>query len=290
MTETVETAFAKLNLSLDIESRLPDGYHAMRMVMQSVEFGDCVRVSLTDDGKISACTNLKYLPCDDRNIAVKAACTFFAAAGITDAGARIDIEKRIPVCAGLGGGSSDAAAVLRSLNTLTGAGFDRGTLESLAAGIGSDVAFCVAGGTALATGKGELLSYLPPLPDCSIVICKPGFSISTPELFKLIDCRKIKVRPDTDGIIQSLESGDAQGVARRMYNVFEDVLPRRYGDIFTIKRQLFDFGASGTAMTGTGSAVFGIFTDQSKARAAQAALSGEYSFCVLTRPTHMLDV
>ena len=281
MTRTDEKAYAKLNISLDITGKLPDGYHAMRMVMQSCSLCDELEVSLTEDGGFSCQSDLPYLPTDERNLTVKAARLFMETAKITDKGVHIDVKKHIPVCAGLGGGSSDAAATLRALNRLTGAGFSRKELEKMGEGLGSDVPYCVAGGTVLAEGKGEILTPLVEIPDFHAIICKPEFPISTPELFAQVRCVGIKLRPDTQGIIQALESGDLVRIARRMYNVFEDVLPQRYGEVFKIKDSILGHGALGAAMTGTGSAVFGLFEDETKARAAHKALRNEYKSCFL---------
>ncbi len=266
-----EKAYAKLNLSLDVLGRRPDGFHDMRMVMQSARLCDDVTVELTD-GAMSAQTDKPYIPGDDRNVAVKAARAFFAAAGIAHRGALIVIQKRVPVCAGLGGGSSDAAAVLRALNVLTGAGFTGAELEKIAAGVGSDVAFCVQGGTQLAEGRGDALTPLPPLPETPAVICMPHFTASTPELFQRIDARSSRCHPDTEGLLAALRAGDAARVSRRMYNVFEDVLERRAAVVKEIKSVMLDEGAMGAAMSGTGSAVFGLFPDEERASAAVTAL------------------
>lgn len=275
-------ASAKLNLSLDVLRRTPDGYHDLRMVMQSVEFGDDLEIDLTPDGTFSIEPGQHYLPADDRNLAVRAAKAFLRDTGL---GASIRTVKRTPVCAGMGGGSSDAAAVLRALNRLTGAGKTPGELCRLGEEIGSDVPFCVLGGTMLAEGRGERLTPLPPLPDCAIVICKPAFAISTPELFSRVDRRKSRLRPDTNGLTAALAAGDLTGAARRMYNVFEDVLDRRQSDILSIKSRLLDLGAIGAAMTGTGSAVFGVFSDEAAAQTARETLSARYRECWLTRPS-----
>ena len=278
-----EKAFAKINISLDVIGKRPDGYHEMLMVMQSVTLSDDVYVELLQGSEVTAQTNLRFIPCDDRNLAVRAAKEFFKAQGISDTGAFIRIKKNIPVGAGMAGGSSDAAAVLRALNTLYGKPYDRHGLEALAAGIGSDVAFCVSGGTVLATGRGEMLLPLPSLPDCNIVVCKPEFSISTPELFRKLDSVKLRCHPDTAGICACLEAGDLGGIVRRMYNVFEDVPDRRWAAIAGIKSAMLDSGALGSIMTGTGSAVFGIFDDPDTAKRACDKLRREYEHCFLAK-------
>ena len=274
-------AWAKLNLSLDVSGRRDDGYHELVMIMQTVSLCDDVAVEITD-GEFSSQSNLRFIPNDDRNLAVKAAKAFFSAAG-ESGGARININKRIPVGSGMGGGSADAAAVLRGLNRLYGGRFSPEALEEIGAGVGSDVPFCVRGGTQLAKGRGEILSPLPPLPKCGVVICKPDFSISTPELYRKLDSVQIKCRPDTQGIISALEAGDLAGVARRMYNVFESVPDHRRRSISAIRGALLDRGALGSVMTGSGSAVFGIFPDEAAARSARDGMGKNLGTCFLAR-------
>ncbi|MGE4353177.1 MAG: 4-(cytidine 5'-diphospho)-2-C-methyl-D-erythritol kinase [Oscillospiraceae bacterium] len=279
-----ERAWAKLNLTLDVLSPMPDGYHGMRMVMQSCTLCDEVRVMLTSDGSFFAHSNLYYLPCDDRNIAIKAARAFFEEIGETRSGVRIDMKKCIPVCAGLGGGSSDAAAVLRALNRLTGVNMNRKKLEALGLRLGADVPFCISGGTYLAEGRGEILTKLPDMPSCGIVICKPRFSISTPELFSRIDLRAEDSHPDTERFIQALHQGNLSALASQMRNVFEDVLAQNQEEIFSIKRRLLDHGALSSMMTGTGSAVFGLFTTRQAAQKAARELGREYRECFFAEP------
>lgn len=273
-------AWAKINISLDVISRMENGYHSLRMVMQSVSLCDDVDITVKKGcGRITVSTDRGYLPSGERNIAGKAARAFCDARACRDADIEIRIKKRIPVCAGLGGGSSDAAAVLRGLNSLLSAGASMEELERIGALVGSDVPYCVRGGTVLAEGRGEILTDLPRMPECFAVICKPEFSISTPELFGRIDCKKIKCRPDTDGIIAALRRGDAANVARRMFNVFEDVLPDEYGEVAAVRQKLVEFGAMGAVMSGTGSAVFGLFSGREAAENARTALSERYRRC-----------
>lgn len=283
-----EKAYAKLNISLDVGARRADGYHEMNMVMQTVGLCDEVSVTPTEDGQLSARSNLRFIPTDERNLAVKAARVYLETAGLRGQGLLLNLNKRIPVGAGMAGGSSDAAAVLRALNRMYDGRFTRAELEKLAEQVGSDVAFCVAGGTALARGRGEILEDLPPLPDCRIVICKPEFSISTPELFKKLDSAPVRHHPDTAGILKALEEGDLRAICRRMYNVFEDVGDRRMRTVAQIKSRMLDHGALGSIMTGTGSAVFGVFTDEEAARRAAGELKGEYKFACVTQPAARL--
>lgn len=278
-------AYAKLNLSLDVLARREDGYHDLRMVMQTVDLADQITLTEEDREGVRVATNLRFLPNDDRNLAAIAARKFWEATGCNGKGLAIQIQKSIPVCAGMGGGSSDAAAVLRALNELSGMNLSLEKLAQIGEKVGSDVPYCVLGATALAEGKGERLTVLPPLPQCYIVVCKPAFSVSTPELFGCIDCRKIRCRPDTDGIIAALNAKDLAGVARRLYNVFEDVLPERRGaEIAEIKNVMVSGGAMGAAMSGTGPTVFGIFDSEADARNVKDALKDRYADTFLTRP------
>src|SRR5699024_5645168 len=187
------------------------------------------------------------------------------------------------------GGSADAAAVLRGLNQLAGLHLPPERLEEIGAKVGSDVPYCVRGGTALAEGRGEVLTDLPPLPSCHVVLCKPAFSVPTPELFARLDGVRIRRRPDTAGLLSALAAGDLAGVARRMYNVFEDALPpRRAAEIQRLKTELIQQGALGACMSGTGSALFGLFSDGETARRALAALALLCPTCFLARPVEKL--
>ena len=274
-----EKAYAKLNISLDVTARRNDGYHDMLMIMQTVSLCDELTITPERDGLVHALTSLPYVPGDRRNLAVRAALKFLELVGDEERGMKIAMRKSIPVGAGMAGGSADAAAVLRALNRAYGAPFT--TEELCAAGetVGSDVAFCLRGGTALASGRGEILQPLPPLPPCCFVICKPDFSISTPELFQKLDGAKLCCHPDTEGLLAALKAQDLDALCRRMYNVFEDVPDRRMRTIRAAKGALLDCGALGALMTGTGSAVFGVFRDRKTADTARAALAGEYRFC-----------
>ncbi len=289
MREITEKAYAKLNLSLDVTGRRADGYHDLAMLMQTVSLCDELRLRFRDGGQVRANSNLRYIPGDERNLAVRAALRYLEAAGESGQGLQIDLRKEIPVGAGMGGGSADAAAVLRGLNRLYGDRLDRRELETLAQQIGSDVAFCVAGGTALAEGRGEILTELAPMPDCWFVICKPNFSISTPELYKKLDTAPVRIHPDTEGLLAAVAAGDLKALCRRMYNVFEEIGDRRLQTVREIKGRLLDHRALGAMMTGTGSAVFGVFEEEARARAACEALRREVKFCCTAKPVGRLD-
>ena len=280
MNELKEKAWAKLNISLDVLARRADGYHDLAMVMQTVSLRDEVTVRFTEGEAVRAVTSMGFIPGDERNLAVKAAKAFFAEAALPVRGMEIEIEKNIPVGAGLAGGSADAGAVLRALNRAFGQPLDRAGLIAAAERTGSDVAFCTLGGTMLAEGRGERLTALTPMPDCVYVIVMPDFSISTPELFRKIDGKRLRCHPDTAGIVSALEAGDLRGICRRMYNVFEDADDRRMRTVAEIRSRLLDGGALGAVMTGTGSAVFGVFEDAAAARKTAGALRKDYRMAV----------
>ncbi len=267
-----EAAYAKLNLTLDILGRRPDGYHDMRMVMQSVSLADAVTVDLLPEPGVRVSTDLSYLPRGEGNIAAKAAARFFEQTGLPAPGLAISIQKRIPVCAGMAGGSSDGAAVLRVLRRALAPDMPREDLENIGSLVGSDVPYCVRGGSVLAEGRGERMTDLPPLPACWFVVCKPPCAVSTPELFALVRVKRLRFHPQTAGLIKALERGDLEGVAVRLYNVFEDVLPRRYAQVFEIKSQLLELGAMAASMTGSGPTVFGLFRDREPAARAVEAM------------------
>ena len=288
MRESVEKAYAKLNLSLDVTGRRADGYHDLAMLMQTVSLCDELRLRFREDGQVRAGSNLRFIPSDERNLAVRAALRYLEAVGDPGRGLQIELRKQIPVGAGMGGGSADAAAVLRALNRIYENRLNRRELEALAQQIGSDVAFCVAGGTALAEGRGEKLTDLPDLPDCCFVICKPSFSISTPELYKKLDSAPVRIHPDTPGLLTALREGDLSSLCRRMYNVFEEIDDRRLRTVAELKSRLLDHRAMGAMMTGTGSAVFGVFRHAEEAEAACAALRSTVPFCCTARPVGRL--
>ena len=285
-----EYAYAKLNLTLDVTAKRDDGYHDMLMVMQTVSITDSIVLEQTGEKGIHAACNFRYIPTDERNLAVRAAGAFLDTIGEEKDGILIRMDKTIPVGAGMAGGSADAAAVLRGMNRLYGSRMNRRDLEKLGERIGSDVAFCIAGGTSLARGRGEVLEDLTPMPDCAIVVCKPGFSISTPELFRKLDQIGLRTHPDTTGMLSALESGNLKEISMRMFNVFEEVEDRRMRSETEIKHVLLDYGALGAVMTGTGSAVFGVFSDETAAETCAAHLRSEHKFCRVARPTGRLEL
>lgn len=271
-TLTLE-APAKLNLTLDVLGKRDDGYHEMKMVMQSVSLADTLTLETAPGEGVALSTNLGFLPVDGRNLAAAAALRLREAAGVDFGRLVIAIDKKVPVCAGMAGGSSDAAAVLRGLNALLKLDISPEKLAQIGAGVGSDVPYCVLGGTALAEGRGEVVTPLPALPRCWVVIAKPGFPVSTPELFARLDGKRLRCHPDTAGMLAALESRDLPGVAHRLFNVFEDVLPgHRRNRVVELKQVLLHNGAMGASMTGTGPTVFGLFDREEAARAAHEAV------------------
>ena len=274
-------AHAKLNLTLDILGRRGDGYHEMQMVMQTVSLHDDVTVTLADGGGIRCRVEGADLPCDEHNLAVKAAKAFCET---MDYGGGIDIalRKRIPSEAGMAGGSADAAAVLRALRDLISPALTDERLEQIGASVGSDVPFCIRGGTQLAEGRGEKLSVLKPAPKFFVAVCKPDFPISTPALFARVDSVTITDRPDTAAMLNAIERGDADALCANVRNVFEQALEGKQRDcIEKLKHALLLHGAKAAAMTGSGSVVFGLFSDEAACRTACEALqSGSVkTFC-----------
>ena len=277
MDEITVQAPAKLNLTLDVLGRREDGYHDLKMVMQSITLADRLTLRPGRAPGIQVSSSFHFLPTGEKNLAGKAAVCFYQALGRPARDLDIAITKHVPVCAGMAGGSSDAAAVLRALNQLEGSPFSPEELAHVGEGVGSDVPYCVLGCTALAQGRGEVLTPLSPLPHCWVVACKPDFPVSTPELFARIDSCRIRRRPDADGLMAALDQGDLMEVARRMYNVFEDVLPeRQFARVADIKNTLIQQGALGANMSGTGPTAFGLFSSQSQAQAAYDVLKQRY--------------
>lgn len=267
-------AYAKLNLTLDILGKRDDGYHEMKMVMQTISLHDDVTVTLTDKGITCRIAGAE-LPCDERNLAVKAANAFCEAMDYRG-GIDIALIKHIPSEAGMAGGSADAAAVLRALRDLVSPALTDERLEQISARIGSDVPFCICGGTQLAEGRGEKLTALNPAPECFVAVCKPDFPISTPELFARVDGVMLSHRPDTDAMLSAIARGDCGALCANVQNVFEQALPDAQRErIEEIKRALVENGAACAAMTGSGSAVFGLFSDEVLCRNACEVLQGD---------------
>ncbi len=279
-----ESAYAKLNLSLDVIRKREDGFHDMEMVFQLISLKDDVTIRIEPGEGIRVFSSMRFLPGGRDNIAYRCAERFLQEAGLSGWKIEIDLKKNIPVGSGLGGGSADGAAVLRGLNRYFGSPLSVEELLRAGDSVGSDIPFCLTGGTALARGKGELLEPLPPLSGCGFVVIKPSFSVSTPDLFHKLDSVRVMLHPDTDGMIRAIRLGDIRETGLRLYNVFEDALGRERNVVDDIKSSLLDAGAIGASMTGTGSAVFGMFADGSAADDAAEKLAGTWRFCTSVFP------
>lgn len=278
------TAHAKLNLTLDVLGKRPDGYHDLCMIMQEIALGDEVMLTLDTGEAWRVTSESGEIPCDERNLAVKAAKLFLEAADIRIDGLTVNIHKRIPVMAGMGGGSADGAAVLRMLQAHFGSPLPEKKLYHLAEETGSDVPFALFGGTALAEEKGQVLRRLPAMPECEIVLCKPLFPVSTPALFRAVDQEVITARPHTAELVAALESGSLSGVAAALGNVFSPIIFREHPEMEEIQKCLLEHGALGAAMTGSGPTMFGLFSERSAAEAAYSGLKDRYPDTFLTKP------
>lgn len=283
MESIQRSAHAKINLTLDVTGKLPNGYHTVRMVMQTVELHDDVTVTKTDTGRITLSCDRPYVPTDGHNLAIRAAEQFFTATGTACVGLHIDLVKRIPVAAGLAGGSTNAAAVLHALNELYQTGCTLDELCEIGVKLGADVPYCVRGGSMLAEGIGEQLTPLPAMPPCWAVLCKPAFSVSTAEVYAQMNGGNLSMRPDTAGMIKALETGDYAGICHRLYNVMETVTARRHTEIGQIKDILLSCGADGAVMSGSGPTTFGLFCDADKAQRAYETLKQTFPETLLTQ-------
>ncbi|MBO4419056.1 MAG: 4-(cytidine 5'-diphospho)-2-C-methyl-D-erythritol kinase [Oscillospiraceae bacterium] len=273
MTVLQETAPGKLNLTLDVLGKRPDGYHELEMVMISVSLYDSLTLELGTGEPWAVVCNRPDLPDGPDNLCWKAAKAYCDAAGIDPEGLRIRVDKRIPAQGGMAGGSSDAAAVLRALNRHYGR-FSDEALRALGLTVGSDVPYCLFGGVALARGRGEQLTRLPDLPgELNFVLAKPDFSVSTPELFREIDEKGLTARPDTEAMVSAIERKDRNAIGASLQNAFEPLVAARYPIVDKLRRTMLGHGAVGARLTGTGSVVFGLFC--SKFRAFSAALELE---------------
>ena len=284
-----QQALAKVNLALDILGARPDGYHELRMVMQTVSLHDTVSVQETEGDFTLHVDGESFRP-GETSMEERAAEAFFRAVGRSMPGISVTLKKRIPAYAGLGGGSADVAAVLRSLRQQYCPDMPEAELERIGLTVGSDVPFCIRGGTALAAGRGERLTDLPPLPPCWLVLCKPSFGIPTPELFALADTRQYLRRPDIEGMHLALRQGYLEGIAAKLCNVFEELLPPQYNEVFVIKERLLTLGALNASMSGSGPTVFGIFRSREAAERAAQALEREYPKTYLAEPVGKFQV
>lgn len=284
MITLYEGAFAKVNLTLDVLGKRDDGYHDLKSVMQTISIRDDIEIDL-DTGKPWSLTCTKDgIPTDERNLAWKAAKVYLDTVGKDPNGLSIRITKRIPSEAGLGGGSADAAAVLRALNRHYGEPLSILALAELGSMVGSDVPFCTLCGTAMVEGRGERLRKLPDLPDCCFVVCKPPFSSSTPELYRKLDETVIAKRPDHQAMESALLAGDLGKVAENIWNVFDPVVTQDHLELNYIKSIFNSYGSVAQQMTGSGSAVFGIVPDFEFAAVICNMLKDNYPEVFIAKP------
>lgn len=255
---------AKINLTLDVLYKREDGFHQVEMIMQSIDLADVLHLEERKTGNISIATTIARLPCDQRNLAYRAAALLKETFQVKN-GVHIFLEKNIPVAAGLAGGSADAASVLIGLNQLWKLGLSTNELEMLGAKLGSDIPFCIKGGTVLATGRGELLQPLAEIKPCYIVLAKPPIGVSTAWVYRQYRGQDVKTHPNTLGVKSSLEQGDLTGVAKGLCNVLETVTIPVHPEIKKLKQSMMQHGAMASLMSGSGPTVFGLVEEQAKA-------------------------
>ena len=284
METLYEGAYAKVNLTLDVLDKREDGYHDLKSVMQTLSIRDDIEIDVGTGKPWKLLCSKEGIPTDERNLAWKAAKVYCDALNKDPNGLEIRITKRIPVEAGMGGGSADAAAVLRALNDYYGNPLSILALAELGAQVGSDVPFCVVGGTAMVEGKGEKLRKLPDMPDCIFVVCKPDSSVSTPALYKKIDEVTIPKRPDHQAMESALLAGDLEKVAHNLYNVFDPVVTEEHLELNYIKSLFHQYGAVGYQMTGSGSAVYAIVSEFEVAAVICNMLQSNYPNVFIGKP------
>ena len=264
-------ALAKINLGLDILRKREDGYHEVRMIMQTIQMYDVLEMKKVKKPGISLSVNYPYIPSDERNLVYKAAKLLMDEFQVKE-GVDIRLEKFIPVAAGMAGGSSDAAAAMVGINHLFKLGLSEKDLMDRAVNIGADVPYCIMRGTALAEGIGEKLTRIAQVPDCYVLIGKPGIGVSTKTAYESLQLDKIQSHPDIDGMIRDIENGNLLAMTDKMGNVFESGIIRKYPVIGEIKDLMEANGALKAMMSGSGPTVFGIFDDREKMEAAAAVL------------------
>ena len=284
MITLFEPAYGKLNLTLDVLGKREDGYHDLKSVMQTVSLQDDIEIDVGTGKPWCLKCDKEGIPCDERNLAWKAAKLYCDTMGKDPDGLEIRITKRIPSQAGMGGGSSDAAAVLRALNKHYANPLSDFELADLGARVGSDVPFCVVGGTCMCEGRGEILTKLRNMPDCYFVLCKPEFSVSTPELFRKIDAVEIIQRPDHSAMDKALLEGDLEQVAHHIWNTFDPVVSETRPELEDIKSICNQNGAICAQMTGSGSVVFAMVTSYDVAERISNALKSHYPNVFICKP------
>ena len=265
---------AKINLSLDVLHKRNDGYHEVKMVMTTIDLADRIELSILNENKIKIISDQRFVPSDDKNLAYQAARLLKEHYNIKQ-GVEIKIHKVIPVAAGLAGGSSNAAATLRGLNKLWNLGLSLDELAQLGAEIGSDVSFCVYGGTALATGRGEKIKLIQSPPPCWVILAKPTIGVSTADVYQNLDLNNVE-HPNVEAMIEAIENQDYDDICNNLGNVLESVTLKKYPEVKQIKKQMERFGADAVLMSGSGPTVFGLAQYESRMRRIYNGLRG---FC-----------
>ncbi len=273
MRQIILKAYAKINLGLDVLRKREDGYHDVRMIMQSVGLYDKLTLKKIPKDEILLSSNVGSLPNNEKNLVYKAISLIKKECGITG-GVKADLEKRIPMAAGMAGGSTDAAAALIGMNKLFDLGLSQEKLMELGVKIGADVPYCIMGGTALSEGIGEILTPLAPMPHCYILIAKPRISVSTRFVYENLEADKLAYHPDIDGMIEAIHADDLKGVADRLSNVLETVTEKKYPIIGQLKAAMIETGALNSLMSGSGPTVFGIYADKDTAMQALNKIQG----------------
>lgn len=271
MQQVRQRAYAKINIGLDVLRRRPDGYHEVKMIMQTVGIYDDLLIEKCEKPGIFLQIDKEELPTDQNNLIYKAAQLLLTEKKIQE-GVRISLTKRIPIAAGMAGGSSDAAAALRGMNELFNLGYQTQELQKIGVKLGADIPYCVVGGTMLSEGIGEILTPLPTPPDCTLVIAKPDINVSTKFVYENLHADTLSYHPDIDGMIKALREGSLKGITDRLGNVLETVTTREYPVIEEIKKLMRENGAENALMSGSGPTVFGIFTQEKKAQEAARQL------------------
>jgi 4-diphosphocytidyl-2-C-methyl-D-erythritol kinase len=274
-------AYAKINISLDVVGKKEDGYHLLKMIMQSIDLYDLIQISKANEG-INITCDRQYVPTDERNIAYKAAKLFIDTYKIKS-GINIDIKKNIPVAAGLAGGSTNGAAVLKAMRDIFKYNISDKELMDLGLKIGADIPYCIAGGTALCEGIGEKIKQLKPFKEKILVLVKPNFGVSTKEVYKNFDLTKVYIHPNTEALIDAMNKEDLNLVSLNMKNLLENVTLRRYSILREIKDGLIKDGALGSMMSGSGPTIFGFFDDMLTAQNCFLHMKEKYEEVYITR-------
>ena len=265
------SAYGKINLGLDVVRRLENGYHEVRMIMQTVKLADTVTMRRLPEDRIILKTNRRGLPCDERNLAYRAAGLMKESYSIRG-GVEILLDKRIPMAAGMAGGSADCAAVLKGMNELFALGLSMEELQAKGVKLGADVPFCLMGGCALSEGIGEILTALKEPPACTLLLAKPDINVSTKHVYENLKLTEIERHPDIDGILSSINEGDLEGLCGKLENVLESVTGREYPVIGELEREMKEAGALQAIMSGSGPTVFGIFKEEETAERAMVRI------------------